>query len=261
MKTEIVPIGKALGDASRLRILMCLEGTTLCQCQLTEILGLAPSTVSQHVNLLLDAGLMESRKEGRWHYYSWALNSHSGCVREALDWVRVHAADDPQVKADAAKRAVVMLNSDTPCPVTSKTRVLFLCTGNSCRSQMAEALLRSCSGGRFEAYSAGLDPHPVHELTYEVMAEIGIDIRGQVPTDVMEYLGRVHFGYLITVCANADNRCPIFPGITERLNWALPDPAAVTGTKEEQLQAFRQTRDELRTRITNWLSDEAAEDN
>jgi arsenate reductase len=258
MKTEVVSIGKALGDASRLRILMCLEGTTLCQCQLNEILGLAPSTVSQHVSVLLDAGLMESRKEGRWHYYSWAEHSDSRCVREALAWIRTHAADDPQVKADSAKRAVVMLDSDIPCPATSKTRVLFLCTGNSCRSQMAEALLRACSGGRFEVHSAGLDPHPVHELTYEVMQEIGIDIGEQKPTDVMEYLGRVHFGYLITVCANAEKRCPIFPGITERLNWAVADPAAVEGTREERLLAFRQTRDELRRKITNWLSDEAA---
>ncbi|MFW5871220.1 MAG: metalloregulator ArsR/SmtB family transcription factor [Verrucomicrobiota bacterium] len=215
METEIVSIAKALGDESRLRIMMCLEGTTLCQCQLTEILGLAPSTVSQHVGMLCSAGLLEGRREGRWHYYRWPRESASACVNEALAWVRNHVTDDPHVKADAAKRAVVMRNSQTPCPKEAKTRVLFLCTGNSCRSQMAEAMLREYSAGHFEVHSAGLEPKPIHELTYDVMDEIGI---------------------------------------AEQIQWEFEDPAAFEGSQQERLDQTRHVRDAIRARIDEWTS-------
>jgi arsenate reductase len=100
-----------------------------------------------------------------------------------------------------------------------KTRVLFLCTGNSARSQMAEAFLRYYAGDRFEAYSAGLEPKGMNPLTIRAMEEIGIPLTGQYSKDVREYMGKVHFGYLITVCANAEERCPTtFPGVGQRLH-------------------------------------------
>ncbi len=123
-------------------------------------------------------------------------------------------------------------------------RVLFLCTGNSARSQMAEAWLRHYAGDRFEAYSAGLEPKGMNPLTVRVMEEIGIPLTGQYSKDVREYMGKLHLSYLITVCANAEEKCPTtFPGVGQRMHWAFDDPAAVEGTDEVKLAKFREVRD------------------
>jgi arsenate reductase len=137
-----------------------------------------------------------------------------------------------------------------------KTRVLFLCTGNSARSQIAEALLRHYAGDRFEAYSAGLEPKGMNPFTVHVMDEIGVSLAGQSSKDVRKYMGKVHFGYLVTVCANAEERCPTtFPGVSQRLHWTFDDPAAVEGTEEEKLAKFRQVRDQIDQRIREWLKE------
>ena len=137
-----------------------------------------------------------------------------------------------------------------------KTRVLFLCTGNSARSQMAEAWLRHYAGDQFEAYSAGLEPKGLNPFTVRVMEEIGIPLTGQYSKDVREYMGKLHFGYLITVCANAEEKCPTtFPGVGQRMHWAFDDPAAVEGTEEEQLAKFREVRDQIDRRIREWLGE------
>ena len=138
-----------------------------------------------------------------------------------------------------------------------KTRVLFLCTGNSARSQMAEALLRHYAGDRFEAYSAGLEPKGVHPLTVRVMEEAGIPLTGQSSKDVSEYMGKLHFGYLITVCANVEEKCPTtFPGVSQRMHWAFDDPAALEGTDEDKLAKFREVRDQIDRRIREWLAEQ-----
>ena len=253
---EIVDIASALGDKSRLRILLCLKDSTLCLCHLTEILGLAGSTVSKHLSLLESAGLIESQPDGKWKFYRWVENGDGKCASEALAWVRHHAGADGQAKDDASKRAVVLARLNSFCPPEPRTRVLFLCTGNSCLSQMAEGLLRAMAGRRFEVYSAGVDPKPVAELTRQVMREIGIDIEGQRPKSVMDFLGREHFGHLITVCERANGLCPIFPGVGNRRHWPLPDPSEVEGTEEVRLDAFRTTRDELMCKISAWLQDQ-----
>ncbi len=135
----------------------------------------------------------------------------------------------------------------------SNAKVLFLCTGNSARSQMAEAFLRRYAGDHFEVYSAGLEPKPVNPYTVRVMREAGIDIRQQTSKDVFQYLGRVNFGYIITVCPNAEAHCPIFPGISFRFYWPFDDPAAVDGTDDEKLAKFREVRDQIDQRIRAWL--------
>ncbi|MHB0875776.1 MAG: arsenate reductase ArsC [Anaerolineae bacterium] len=135
----------------------------------------------------------------------------------------------------------------------SKPKVLFLCTHNSARSQMAEGLLRHLAGDRFDAYSAGLEATTVHPLALRAMAEIGIDVGGQRSKALTEYLGKVDFGYVITVCGNAEERCPLFPGAAARLHWPFDDPAAVRGTEEERLAAFRRVRDEIAARIRQWV--------
>ncbi len=134
-----------------------------------------------------------------------------------------------------------------------KTRVLFLCTGNSARSQMAEAFLRQYAGDRFEVYSAGLEPKGIHPFTRQVLAEVGLDISGQTSKDLGQFLGKVHFGYLITVCANAEQRCPVFPGLGTRLYWPFDDPTVIGGSEAERLAAFRRVRDEIATRIQAWI--------
>ncbi len=136
------------------------------------------------------------------------------------------------------------------------TRVLFLCTGNSARSQMAEAFLRKYGGEQFEAYSAGLEPKGLNPLTVRVMEEVGIDISNQRSKSVSEYLGKAHFQYLITVCDDADKNCPtVWPGVNKRLHWSFQDPAAFVGTEDEKLDKFRQVRDQIEARIRAWLVD------
>ncbi len=145
--------------------------------------------------------------------------------------------------------------------MSDKPRVLFLCTGNSARSQLGEALLRHKAGDRFEVYSAGLEPKGVNLYTLRVLDELGIDAHTQTSKPLSDYLGRVHFGYVITVCADADAKCPaVFPGMGQRLRWPFDDPAAVVGPDEAKLAKFREIRDQIAARIDIWLSelDEAA---
>lgn len=138
-----------------------------------------------------------------------------------------------------------------------KAKVLFLCTGNSARSQMAEALMRSHAGDTFDVYSAGLEPKGINPFTVRVMEEAGIDISGQRSKDVMEYLGRVEFGYVITVCGNAEERCPrVFLSMGQHDHWSLDDPAAVEGPEAVKLAAFRAIRDEIDQRIQLWLAEQ-----
>ena len=133
--------------------------------------------------------------------------------------------------------------------------VLFLCTANTCRSQMAEGLLRAHAGDRFSALSAGLNPGAeIHPLTRQVMAERGIDLSDARPKSVKEYLWHVNPAYVIAVCDRAARECPaVWPGVVTRLAWPLDDPASVEGPLETRLAAFRRVRDEIDARIREWL--------
>jgi arsenate reductase len=135
-------------------------------------------------------------------------------------------------------------------------KVLFLCTGNSARSQMAEAILRRYGGDRFEVFSAGLEPKGINPLTIQAMKAKGYDLSGQRSKYLDEYAGKVQFDYLITVCGNAEEKCPYFPGMGTRLHWPFDDPAAVQGSEEEKLSAFSKTRDALEAKIQSWLDEE-----
>ncbi len=133
-------------------------------------------------------------------------------------------------------------------------RVLFLCTGNSARSQMAEAFLRKYGGDEFEAHSAGLKPAGMNPLTVKVMQEVGVDVSGQHSKGVDVYLGKLLFQHLITVCADADKNCPTtWPGISKREHWAFDDPAAFIGTEAEKLAKFREVRDQIEARVKTWI--------
>lgn len=132
-------------------------------------------------------------------------------------------------------------------------RVLVLCTHNSARSQMAEGLLRHLSGGKVEAFSAGTEVTRVHPLAIAAMAGAGIDIGGQRSKHLAEYAGE-RFDYLITVCDNANETCPVFPGARERIHWSIADPSAAEGSEEDRLKAFEAAMSELNTRLGHFLN-------
>ena len=127
-------------------------------------------------------------------------------------------------------------------------RVLILCTGNSARSQMAEGLLRHDAGNVYEVFSAGTKPTHVRPEAITVMREVGIEISGNRSKSVDEFAGQ-EFDYVITVCDNAKESCPVFPAKTKRIHWSIEDPAAVQGSEEEAMTAFRRIRDQLRARL------------
>src|SRR5712671_351994 len=135
---------------------------------------------------------------------------------------------------------------------TQKTKVLFLCTGNSARSQMAEGYLRHVAGDEFEALSAGLEPKGLNPLAVEAMQEIGIDISKQKSKDVRDFLGQ-YIPYIITTCDNARDCCPIFPRSYKFLHWGFDDPAAAEGSHDEKLAVFRRVRDGIAQRIEKEL--------
>ncbi|MBI3008429.1 MAG: arsenate reductase ArsC [Candidatus Omnitrophica bacterium] len=132
-------------------------------------------------------------------------------------------------------------------------RVLILCTGNSARSQMAEGLLRHFAGDRFEVFSAGVKPAQVNPLAIAAMKEIGIDISRHKSKSVTEFLSQ-QFDYCITVCDNAKQTCPVFPGKYQKIHWSLEDPAQAQGTEEEKLDVFRKIRDKIHENILDFIS-------
>ncbi len=138
--------------------------------------------------------------------------------------------------------------TDTPC-------VLFLCTHNAARSQLAEALLRHDAGDRYRACSAGTEPTVVHPLTKLALEEIGVDTAALHAKSVKEMLGRARVRTAIVVCAQAAESCPrLFPFAQDVLQWPFEDPSRVQGSHELQLAAFRRTRDEIRTRLRQWVA-------
>jgi len=134
-----------------------------------------------------------------------------------------------------------------------RTKVLFVCTHNASRSQMAEGLLRHLSGGAFDVYSAGTEPGELHPLAVEAMAEEGIDISGQRAKSVDDFV-RQAFDYVITLCDEANETCPFFPNARTRLHWSFPDPSTATGSHEERLAVFREVRDGIRARVEKLVS-------
>ena len=139
---------------------------------------------------------------------------------------------------------------------SDKPRVLFLCTGNSCRSHMAEGLLRHLAGDRFVSLSAGSKPSSyVHQLAIEAMEEIGISLEGHKSESIQDYLTEETVPDLvISVCDNAATNCPVFPGKVARLHWPFEDPAHVTGTVEARKEVFRNVRNQIQEAIENWLA-------
>lgn len=141
----------------------------------------------------------------------------------------------------------------------TKIKVLVLCTGNSCRSQMAEGFFRRYGGEKIDVKSAGLEPKGVNPLAVKIMKEVGIDISGHTSNHLNEYINE-DFDYVITVCDNAAENCPVFPSHPERsrralrVHWPFPDPALATGTESDVLRVFKNVRDDIGEKVKGWVN-------
>jgi arsenate reductase len=137
----------------------------------------------------------------------------------------------------------------------NKENVLFICTGNSARSQIAESILRKKAEKYFTVYSAGTEPKGINPYTIRVMKEAGYDLSNNKSKHLNEYLGKIKMEIVIAVCSEGDKNCPIFPGVGIKLSWPFEDPAAFEGSEEEKIQKFRIIRDQIEKKIDLWLQE------
>ncbi|MBX6378662.1 MAG: arsenate reductase (thioredoxin) [Clostridia bacterium] len=243
---------RALGDPTRLRILSLLRDGELCVCELTAALEAPQPAVSQHLRRLRQAGLVSERRAGQWVFYALAAAS-APAVQAALE-----ALPEPSVeKARLADRAAEMAcRRQGAVPETARRRLLFLCTGNACRSQMAEGFARVLGGHFWEVESAGTDPKGLDPRAVRVMAEVGVDISAQQSKALRpDQLQRADL--VITLCGDAEERCPVTPPGVERRHWPLEDPARARGGEEQVLARFRAVRDAIRRHVEALLAEEA----
>ncbi|MCS7289471.1 MAG: ArsR family transcriptional regulator [Roseiflexus sp.] len=234
---DVVEFFRLLADPTRCAILMRLARSDERLAELSDSLKQPPETVAAALADLESAGLVTSRLsdvgDGQRYYQ---LNLEQLQQRYARAGRMIHPAL-AQAVAEAEEKTAPRV----------KPRVLFLCTHNSARSQMAEGLLRAFSHGSIEVFSAGSQPSEVHPLAIETMDSMRIDIRGQRSKHYEEFIGQ-HFDYIITVCDRARETCPVFPGLKESIHWSIPDPAAVEDEAERR-RAFHQAATQLANRI------------
>jgi protein-tyrosine-phosphatase/DNA-binding transcriptional ArsR family regulator len=242
----------ALAQEARLHVFRLLVRTGTEGMSAGEIaakLDMPPQTLSFHLKHLTTADLIESRREGRSLIYSLRVDS----MRELLAFLSEDCCQGrrelcvPLGKSPKARIAEAALEAQPPT-------VLFLCSKNSTRSQMAEALLRKHAGDRFAVHSAGLRPEAVHPMTLQVLKEVGIDTSGCEANDFGKFMGRIPIHFAIVVCERANKDCPnIHPFAVKRLYWPFEDPAAFEGSKAAQLKKFRDVRDAIEARIKDWI--------
>ena len=249
----------ALAQQSRLDVFRALareapEG--LAAGVLAEQLGVPPSTLSFHLDHLVNAGLVRREREGRSLVYSLDV----GAVNELI-WFLGEDACQGNVALCVDPLARIRERVEDARAPASRPRVLFLCSRNSARSQMAEAILRRAAGDRFEVHSCGLRPQPIHPLTLRVLEESGLDTSSLRSKDLGDFLGKISIHQAIIVCEAANDHCPkLHPFALHLHYWPFPDPVEVEGTEGERLAAFRTARDAIERRIRRWLRDELPAD-
>ena len=229
---------KLLAHNLRWRLVAELAITDRRVNELGERANEAQNLVSYHLAQLRRAGLVRERRssaDARDVYYSIDLDGLAFALEKSVEAVH------PGLEVVERKPL-----TETPHP-NRLTRVLFLCTHNSARSQMAEAILRDLGRGGVETASAGSDPRDVHPRAIQTLSELGIDARDLRPKHLSAYADQ-QFDYVITLCDIVREVCPSFPGDPENLHWSLPDPAAVAGSPPGVEAAFRRTAEELTTR-------------
>ena len=231
---------KLLAHDIRWRILLALSRSDRKVEELVKQLKQPHNLISYHLKLLRDKQLVSERRssaDGRDIYYSLNMGHFKTLYFQA--GTSVHPALGDSILPSQLKDATDKF---------PKTRILFLCTHNSARSQMAEGILRQAAGDRIEVFSAGNEPTPIHPLAVKVMSEIGIEISDQKPKHLNQFLGQ-HFDYIVTVCDRVRESCPVFPGDPEQIHWSFPDPAAVEGDRQTREKAFSDTASQLKIRI------------
>lgn len=224
------------GHPLRWQLLSELAGSDRTVHELTGLVGEAQNLVSYHLGKLREAGLVSTHRssaDGRDAYYTADLQR----IDELL--TATAGALHPGLRPTVAPTG-----REVPRPV----RILFLCTGNSARSQMAEALVRELSGGTVEARSAGSRPRPVHPSAVRVLAARGIDISGSSSKHVRRF-ARTRFDYVVSLCDRVREVCPELPGEPQTIHWSIPDPAAEAGDAAEVDAAFERTCAALETRL------------
>ena len=238
---------RLLGHELRWRLVEALSRSDRRVQELVAMVGEPANLVSYHLRCLRDRALVRERRsaaDGRDIYYSLDLERLRGLYLATGETLHPGIAPSPRPAAGVARKR------------QRPVRVLFLCTHNSARSQMAEAILRNLAAEaavEFDVHSAGTAATRVHPLAVATMAERGIDI-GAHRSKHMDELAGERFDYVITVCDNARESCPVFPGAPERIHWSIPDPAAVEGSQETRRRAFRGAADDLTTRIRYLLA-------
>lgn len=239
LTTEAPPLFALLAHALRWQLVSALADSDFNVQELQAAVRSSQNLVSYHLRLLRDGGLVretQSIADGRQTYYSLDLPRLQTALFSLGD--SLHPALAPASEPAAAP--------------SWRLRVLFLCTHNSARSQMAEGLMRAHGGEWVEVFSAGTQLSRVHPLAIAAMHQLKIDIRGHSSKLVDQYLAET-FDYVITVCDRAKESCPIFPGAPKQIHWSFPDPSAVEGSHTQKLQAFSQTALGLSQRIKHLL--------
>jgi protein-tyrosine-phosphatase/DNA-binding transcriptional ArsR family regulator len=229
---------KLFGHTIRWQLLQVLAVSDLCVQELVGLLKQPQNLVSYHLKILRQSGLLRERRslaDSRKLYYSMNLDRARALYFSAGNSLHPALVEIPAPMEDALPQEV-------------PPRVLFLCTQNSARSQMAEGILRKRSGDMVEAFSAGTEPTSVHPLAIRALQEMNIDIIHQRSKSVQEFLGQ-NFDYIITVCDRAREVCPVFPGDPVQIHWSFPDPVEMGGSESERLAAFREVALQLNTRI------------
>jgi ArsR family transcriptional regulator, arsenate/arsenite/antimonite-responsive transcriptional repressor / arsenate reductase (thioredoxin) len=227
---------QVLAEPRRWRLVAELARSDRRVSELTETLGESQNLVSYHLRELRAAGLVSARRssfDGRDRYYRVDLARCREVLRTA--------------GGDLHPGLVLDVGPASPFR-SARGRVLFLCTGNSARSQVAEALLRARSAGSVDARSAGSHPKPLHPLAVEVMAERGIDLSSHAPKPLGQYL-RIRFDRVVTLCDRVREVCPEFPGHPRSSHWSVADPAVERGTDAQRRAGFERLADELDERV------------
>lgn len=227
---------KLIAHEVRWEILVALATSDLRVQEITTQLGQPQNLVSYHLHKLKEAALIlenHSQADARSIFYRLNYKQIQGALRSA---------------GAALFPLALTQSTQSHGPV----RVLFVCTHNSARSQIAEGLLRQMGADRVKVYSAGSEPKPVHELAVRVMEEKNIDIRSQQSKGLEAVTGE-QFDYVITVCDRARENCPVFPGGPTRIHWSIPDPVSTEGSEDERLMRFRAVTDQMMERILYFL--------
>lgn len=235
-----------LGDPTRLAIINLLANNLepVCVCDIADRFDRTQPTISHHLNILREAGLVSGAREGIWAYYS--LN------RGKLAELQAILADVYNQPASLPARRQRTTWNEVPIMNERKIRVLFLCTHNQARSQMAEGLLRKIGGKRFAVFSAGSQPADhLHPLTEALLKERGVDTSDLHPKSINQFLDQ-SFDYVITTCE--EDLCPTFPGDPELIRWHFEDPSQSTGNDGEQLLAFRRVFVGMDNRIRQFVN-------